>query len=30
MREIIKDDVFTSKDMTITLQPIPEQLLTSR
>lgn len=28
MREIIKDDVFTSKDTTITLQPIPEQLLT--
>ena len=28
MREIIKDDVFTSKDTTITLQPIPKQLLT--
>lgn len=28
MREIIKEDVFTSKDTTITLQPIPEQLLT--
>ena len=28
MREIIKNDVFTSKDTTITLLPIPEQLLT--
>ena len=30
MREIIKNNVFTSKDTTITLLTIPEQLLTSR